>query len=375
MRRRLAPLVLLLAPVVARLAFAAGVEEPIRLDYRAAPGCPDEPAFLARVRARTSHARLADRDEPARTFTLRLEGGGRPSGSVTVSGTGAGEGTRALAANTCEEVADALALMMALAIDARAPAVAPTGSAVAPLGGDLDAGVAFDAAPIDAAVTPGAIDASAVIVDAGADFDAATQVIPQGLPDIQPARASVVDGPASPRHFFAGADFAVATGVSPVVILAGAPYVGWRSLAPRLLGVSVRAAFLRAGTGVLGLAGTGGTADFTWTVGRLDGCAMLGPERTLRVGACGRLELGELDVAGGGVPGARTQDTAWAAVGLLARGEWSFYGPFVLDAAVGPSFRILPDKFDFGTAAPYTPGYDVPALGLFAEAGLGLHFL
>jgi hypothetical protein len=197
-------------------------------------------------------------------------------------------------------------------------------------------------------------------------------VIPQGLPDIVPTRPPVVDRPATPRHFFVGADFALATGVSPVVIFAGAPYVGWRSLGRGVLGASVRAAFLRAGTGVVGAETSGGTVDVTWTVGRVEGCAMLWPTRALRAGACGRLELGELDVKGGGLPDPRTQGTAWVATGLLVRGEWSFYGPFLLDAAVGPSFRITTNMFDFGVS---TPGYDVPVLGLSAEAGLGLHFL
>src|SRR5258708_15601464 len=106
--------------------------EPIRLVYRASEGCPDEASFVARVRARTARARLAWAGESSRTFTVVVEAGPPPSGRVTVDNADQAEGTRRVQADTCSDVADALALVVALATDPRgyaAPAPAPPSSA------------------------------------------------------------------------------------------------------------------------------------------------------------------------------------------------------------------------------------------------------
>jgi hypothetical protein len=113
------------------VAWAQEVGEPIHIEYQAAEGCPLEADFVARVLERSAAARLVARREATRTFIVNLETGSPPSGSVTVTEGDHSQGARRLEADSCEHVADALALIVALALDPHAVA-APNGSTEAP---------------------------------------------------------------------------------------------------------------------------------------------------------------------------------------------------------------------------------------------------
>ena len=102
--------------------------EAIRISYRASGACPDGPAFIARVRTRSTHLRLAQPSEIARTFDVSLDDGSPASGTVNVVDGEHPEGVRRLRAETCEEVADAVALVVALAINPAGPSRVPTRS-------------------------------------------------------------------------------------------------------------------------------------------------------------------------------------------------------------------------------------------------------
>ena len=321
-----------------------------------------------------ARARLAREGERARTFALELTAGPPPSGSVTVMDGLRSEGTRRLDADTCEDVADALALMVALALDPHAqraqdPA-APSERAPSPDAGPAPSSSA-DFPPDSSAPDSLSPDSSAPDSTAPDSPSSPPPVTLPPSPDAEPTRIAAGASPARVRHFFAGVDLALATDVTPRVLLAGAPYVGWRSTRAAILGPSFRAAFLRSGTGTL--AATGASADFTWTVGRLDACAMLWPARPLRVGGCVRAEGGVLDVAGERIEAAQTQHSAWFAAGALARLEWSFLGPLLLDVGAGPAFHITAKQFVF--LPDHTQVYEVPVVGFVAEAGIGVHFL
>ncbi len=157
--------------------------------------------------------------------------------------------------------------------------------------------------------------------------------------------------------------------MTPVILVGFSPYLGWRSTGAARLGLSVRAAFVRVGTAPL--SASGGTADFTWTVGRVDACGLVRPDRPLRVGGCSRLEAGVLQATGHEIGGARGQVSPWIAAGALARFEWSFLGALVLDLEAGPTFRLDSARFFFFPGTVYA----VPPVGLDAEAGIGVHFL
>jgi hypothetical protein len=321
-------LVLLLSPGLVcspcASALAQHEAEPIRLVYHASSDCPDEATFVARVRERTTRVRLASAGEVARTFTVVVESGRAPLGRIAVQSSDHREAARQVQADTCSDVVDALALMVALAIDPGAvnpvPAAPPEGSAAA-------------SAPASS---------------------------------LAPTARSHDDG-----GMLGGVDFALATDVMPQLVLAGSPYVGWRATGARLFAPSFRLSFIRARSGTLDV--TGGTATFTWTVGRLDGCPIAWPRGVLRVSECVRLEGGTLEVAGGmGVTASRTSTRGWAAVGPLARAEWALLPPVFVDAEAGALVRVTQDRFYFNPGM--ATAFEVPALGVTAGVGVGVLF-
>lgn len=309
------------ASAVADTAGEEGVE-PIRLAYYASDGCPDEAGFVARIRTRTTRARIAWAGEVARTFTIAIDQGPPPSGRVSVQTSGRDDGTRRVQADTCSDVADALALVVALAIDPRATMPSPVATA-----------------PAAKPATP--------------------PVVSTGLP----ARES--------GAFFVGLDGAIATGVTPRLLLGASPFVGWRARTGTLFEPSVRLAFMRVGAG--GVDVPNGRVEFTWTIGRVDVCPIVGPGGSVRVAACARFEAGALEAMRADVSSARTPLRPWVAAGLVARGEWSLFQWAFIDAEVGGVIRVTQDRFYF--MMPGTPVYEVPPVGVTAGAGVGVHFL
>jgi hypothetical protein len=169
---------------------------------------------------------------------------------------------------------------------------------------------------------------------------------------------------------FAGADLVVVTGVAPNPLVAASVVAGWTIAITHLWGLSVRAAFLRAESGKLEV--PGGAADFTWSVGRVDACAMLWPKNRVRLSACGRFETGVLEVAGSDVAGGQERQAAWFAAGPVARVESQLLDPISVEGAFGPAFRARPERVYF---LPNITAYAEPRVGFDAEVGLAVHFL
>lgn len=347
--------------------------EPIRLTYRASHGCPNEAEFVARVRARTARVRPAGPREAARTFDVAVDAGPLARGRVTIIQDDQPVGTRSVQGDTCSEVVDAIALVVALAIDPRAsPPRDSPGPALQPALSESSPSVSLpDPSPNPTAALPRAVPPIRP---------------PSTLPEIAPPRnqrtsepihdAVATDTtharPAASHHAFAGADFAVAAGVAPSALLAGVPFVGWRANRSTWFDPSLRLAFFRAGTGAFDVQ-AGGTATFTITVGRLDACPVAFTHASrVRATVCARVEAGALDAAGGGIAAAQSSLRPWFAAGPLARAEWSLVPPFFLDLEAGALFRIVADRYGF---YPDVTVYNVPVVGLGAGAGLGVDFL
>lgn len=95
--------------------------EPIRIEYRADPGCPTRPDFEERVFDRTASARLATEGEAARTFSVDLKRHQRRvTGRLVITEPNGATMTRRVSGSDCGDVATVLALATALAIDPRA---------------------------------------------------------------------------------------------------------------------------------------------------------------------------------------------------------------------------------------------------------------
>jgi hypothetical protein len=336
---------LAMAPVAPSLGQEEG--EPIELSYRSSEGCPNEAAFMAHVRARTALARIAGAGEAVRSFAVTLDIGPPANGSVTLKEASGRQGTRRVQAGNCADVADALSLVVALAIDPGARSLpertpSPPAASTPPP----------SAALASSSASPGVLSASREPQEGAAP----------------PARGAIRTDAHS--VLFAGVDFSMDSGVSPSTLFGPSPFLGWQAGGARALAPSFRLAFLRAATGAIGA--PDGTATFTWTVGRLDACSVALAGEGLRATACARVEAGSLQVAGGAIADSLTRVRPWLAAGVLARGEWTFLAPLFLDAEVGALLRATTDRFFF---VPDTTVYKVPWLGASASVGAGAHFL
>jgi hypothetical protein len=115
--RAFATLLLLAAPA----AQGSDDREPIRSVYEADPACPPESRFVEEIFLRTGRARLATKEEPARTFHSRIRRrGSKFVGELRIGTSGGTSEAREISAVACDRVVSALALFAALAIDPRA---------------------------------------------------------------------------------------------------------------------------------------------------------------------------------------------------------------------------------------------------------------
>jgi hypothetical protein len=108
----------------------------VRLEYHAPAGCPSDSELAAEVEKRLERAKLAGTAELARTYRITIEvEPGRSVAHLELTDADGQRATRELTAPTCQEAARAIALVTALAIEARvaeeaaaerrAPSVAP----------------------------------------------------------------------------------------------------------------------------------------------------------------------------------------------------------------------------------------------------------
>jgi hypothetical protein len=331
-----------------------GRTENIRLDYVATAGCPSEQEFETRVRARTVRVQFAPNGAGARVFDVRLEQGPPATGRVTVRRAQSSEGTRSVRADTCADVADALALVVALAVD---PAALMAPAPPSP--------------PHAAESPPPSIDIAAPSPSPSPTAEPPTAEPPSASPPVpRPETAPMPSTQARHREVYLGTDLAVATGTAPTTLVGASPYVGWASSTASTLAPSARIGFVHATTGAIDV--PGGAAVFAWSVGRLDGCATAWANRPARLSTCVHLEGGSLEATGVHVPAPRAQSRAWLGVGPLLRGEWSFASPLFVEAEVAAMAHVIADRFLF---LPDTTAYQVPRAGVFGSIGLGVFFL
>jgi hypothetical protein len=393
-RPRLSALLATLAVVLLSESSGAAGEsaEPIRLDYRASADCPNEAEFVARLRARTSHVRPAWPGEAARTFAVVAEAGPPSTGHLRVGESVDGGGMRAVQADSCSRVVDALALMVALAVDPSALIAAPTGT---PEAGQPAAsrGATPDAPSLTPAPDEGSL---ARPISASPDErSGAPPVVPAPAPPPAPiptaarsaegealrherppervsAPAARSLAPASGQgHIATGFDFAVSTGVAPRALLGASPFVGYATGRGGWIDPTFRLGFLRAWSGLFDV-GSAGRAVITWTVARADACPIALPALPLHLTGCLRVEAGVLEAAGADIPSSRTASRAWLAAGPTLRAEVPIVGPLFADAEGSVLFRLTEDRFYF---RPDFTVYRVPLTGFGAGAGLEVRFL
>ncbi len=325
-----------------------GTWESVRLVYESSDACPDREGFEALVRARTERALFVGPYSSARTFEVHLTGGPSPRGQLTVRRDGIDEGAREVRADTCSDVAEALALVVALAIDpnSRVGAPPPTGP---PPASPTTSPPAAAAPPVQGAPPPPASMDSTPIPDKSEESSR-----PSSLP----------------HTLYVGADLAMATGISLEPLVTVSPRRGWRAESTSPVAPSVSVGLIHATSGALSI--PVGTASLAWTAGQIDGCVLSWPPGRVRVLGCLRAEGGALTASGSDITPLQSRTRAWFAAGPVARGEWALLPPLFVTAEVAAMVRLTADRFFF---LPDVTIRVIPVLGMEGSAGLGVHFL
>jgi hypothetical protein len=340
---------LLVGVLVARGADAepppAPAPEPPLVEYAAPAGCPTGEALAEQIAARTPVFR-----ERAAELALRVEVMSEPGGvlgraSLVLSGHAA---ERELRAARCDEVVEALALVVAILVDPNADTrPLPAGGVAAP-------------GPATAEPPPGVAPRAALPPQAERPH-----AVRRSPP---PPRGPVP--PAEPAYrFVAGAQAAFVGAVAPELALGPRVFGGvelhrswpWPS-SVRLSGARLFSRRLRDVQGSMKL-----TADLA----RADACFVRLREGRLTLEPCAGLDVGLLRIDASHPRGAEDSGRIWADVGGLIRASVAATDWLGAEVEIGADVPLVQYRFAFqGRAALYRT---VP-VGMHLGLGLGVRF-
>jgi hypothetical protein len=306
---------------------ARAAAERFRFVYRAPEGCPDERTFVERVAARIESTRLASQsDTGASTMAVDVsvrdtESSGRlefvDSSGETVA--------RTVSGRSCDEIVSGLALIAALAIEARV--------------------TTEPAAPPPAAEPP------------------------MLHPRLDEALAARPRDPFPPPRFGAGVLAGIESSLPGAAFAAGLyGEVAWREPL-RFARIGARRVASDASVG-------NRTASFTLWSARVDACPLsfvLAPR--LELPACAAFELGQLSGAGrtsAALPDPESDRILWGKFEASAGVRWEPTRFWIIEARGAAGFPLTRHKFVFRW--PTDTVYEIPAAGWGLAIHLGAHF-
>ncbi len=354
---------MLVATLAPNEAFAAdGETTPVALLYEAPATCPDAEAFRTLVRRRTPRFRENTTDPLAVRVSVRLRvAHAHATGGLEVTAPGGERSSRTLTGASCGELADALALMAALAIDplaATRPTPAPPAamSAIAPP----------PPPPPPPPVPPPPLPPVDLPPAPRAPPPASP---PAGLATPSPAPGAP-PGPAPRWHLSVGGGAEVSSGITPEALLGPRFFLEATSPPRGVFGWSLRAGFVRSS--LSNIPGDSGLASFTWTVGTLDVAPLKWSRGPFALFPSALVEAGELDGRGVSPPPAGEATRGWLALAALARARWTPVRPLSLEIDGGARFPLLRDQFVFTPSIKY---YRPPAVSALAGGSIVVTFL
>lgn len=330
------------------LAASVHAEEAVRFEYRAPAECPSAAVFEARVRERSLHVRVAAAGELARTFDVTvLVSADTASARVEfVDGDGS-QASRTVAGATCDEVVSSIALVVALAIDARAT----QGSGQTPP----------STPPRPSRESP-------------SSRSEPTAASNRGRSAATPARPPAHERHATPTRGWAptvglGAGFTSHEGPSGALSLDA--FFAARPFSPRS---SVRAGLLHFRSSAT--TGSGQEATFRGYGLRAEACPWALLVRTFFAEPCAGVDLGAIQAKG--VPGAsvvspRTSTRFWWQAEAISRLGVGL-GAVVLELQGELAVPLVSYRFGFGAETSGVSAFEMPPVGVAARAGAGVRF-
>jgi hypothetical protein len=316
-------------------AFAA--EERMDIEYSAPAECPSADEFITQVLERTDSAELASEGELVRTFVVQITRVGQDvSGSLVIrEPDGSSSQSRSLRGAHCSEVAMALALATALAIDPNA--------SFAPRREEL-----HEDPPPEPPPPP--------LVAPAASYDVVDPPDPWDPPGGDVAM-DVMVGPAV--HF----------GLGPEPALGGVLLLEGRSTTSILASGGVELMFAT----IPMVQVSGAAASFDIMLARPHLCLFPVPAHgRLRLLSCVGAEVGALRARGSDLPRTADETRLWAAGSLGPRLLWDLGRPWSLDLQ---AIAAVPFKrYAFGFDNPNTDFHEAGPVVLAAALRFGAHF-
>lgn len=338
MRRRGAAMVtiaLLIAPWLSTSSRTRAAATEVVVEYEAHAGCPDRATFVEAVGARAPDVRVVSAKPGVRTLRVRIVAAGKKSrGTVdAVDANGASTTVRSLVGERCEDVAQALSIIVALAI--------------APGGGE----------PASSSVTASSASGAPNATSSG----------PTPATSIEPT-TSATTSPEGRWHWGAAVGDRLRLGVTP------RPANG-----PELtVALSSPSELVRLGLGVdVGFdPAWGGDADarFRLVAAHATLCLALGEEGVGRFFAgCAGFEAGTLRGEGVSIAHPSAATGTWLAIDLGPSIRVPLGRALALAATGGAAFPLLHPRFVFET--PRSVVHETPKVTGFFGLSLAVRFL
>ena len=337
--------VLVSTGLVALARVAAAEPESVRIDYVAPTGCPDAAGFMRSLRERTSRFRQAATDEPVRRFLVRVTASASAfAGRLEIRNPDGSTAFRSVDAAVCDEVASALALMTALAID---PDALTSGTKAA-------------------AKRPGEPAPESAGGPAGRPAPAAAAAV-----TAKPPRAP--EAPSEPWRWSAGVKGHLTFAVSPSLGGGGDLFVDAEAPAASRLGPAVRVGiFLNQSTVKL----PGVVARFRWAAAAVEACPTRLGVAPLRLTAhpCLAIRLGVLQGEGREISHPEAKVSLWTDAGPLLRLRFSATARLLVEAQAALLLPLHRPTFEVSdvSAGTTTRVYAVPRIG--GSVGLGVAY-
>lgn len=338
-------------------------EERVHLQYQAGPGCPNRAAFIEQIALRTPRPRFVTEPEGVRSFVVSVEvAEGRAVGRLATGQENALGSTREVESGNCNEVASALALIMALAIDPKAS----TAALPPPRGPDPDAPDAAQNSTAAPPAKPTSDEPTPAPAAKTAHPTSRRSSLGSELPGHPPSRNVFQLGAQAEGSAWFGTGSVPLGGIAIFAEWGRSPTTGF-SPAFRLSGMVARSREIHPGEGGAQFAVTSGELDFCPLHLRLTGSVALLP----CLGAEGGLLVGE-GIPRGRIVQKRSAQRPWGVVHQALRFQATFGHTAVLHLEAGLGEPIWQDEFVFQT--PDLTIVRIPALVPKLGIGLALRF-
>jgi hypothetical protein len=340
--------------------------EAIRVTYRASAECPSESQFLQEIEGRTQLARWANGTEHARTFVVTVTPDkGTFRGQLLITSLDGITSSREVTGDTCSEVASALALITALAIDPSA-AIEPRATATG------------DRPSINETTEEGH--------PVGAPGENAPPLLPIASAQLQSVSpgAAKSDSAASPSpstrslstqdtHWAMGVEGEALAALVPAWGIGGGAFVDVAGRAHGNLVPALRGSLFAMGNRAQ-FAGQVG-ADLSWFVARVQACPLrFVLETQVALSLCAGLDGGILRSGGTGLQRITTEVRPWFAAVALGRVAWPRTGRFFLEGTGGLVAPFTRYSFYYSDAGLPNTVHQIAFLGASLGIDAGYRF-